>query len=324
MISIFSAFALRRQVLSSCNVSALCAVINISTDLLTEHFADVLESVVNETLDSAQRSASRSSNSAPSTEYAVVLNNIRLSSEYVLKLQTQLRHEAVQLAPLTVPSANGGVELDPRIQSGLDDLAGASAFFSSLLQRSVEAVWSAFVQMRIKRRLALFSDEKISYVLSELNFAEAEIQDPFVNVFVEHIDKDLAALRSVLAPGVFQLLLDPLAAYIASELEREIMGKKKFNQFGGLQLEKELRVLQQYFASVSCRTSREKFSRLQQIAALLCLDSPIEALDLYGPPTGSAGTQETAARRLSGRDVKRALLLRTDFDRQMVSKLDLA
>jgi conserved oligomeric Golgi complex subunit 4 len=293
---------------------------NISTGLLEGEFAEVLEAVVNEQIENARR-ASSSSSSEIQTQYAVVLNNIQATADYVSKLRAQAAHEAAQLPPLLAspppspsPSSSSSSSpppppLDPRVLSGLQSLAGVRPHFHDLLRRSVDAVWSTFVQQRIRRSLEPFA--QAGYVLTELNFAEAEIADPFMRAFIAQVDRELAALRAVLAPPVFQALLDPLVTFVAQEIERGVLAptqKKRFNQFGGLQLDKELRMVQQYFVSLEGRGVRDRFSRLANMAALLATDSVADAADVFeAQAMGSSG-------KLSIADARRVLALRTDFD----------
>jgi hypothetical protein len=50
-----------------------------------------------------------------------------------------------------------------------------------------------------------------------------------------------------------------------------------FSQWGGLQLDKDIRTLMNYFASICQRTARDKFSRLVQICSVLQLEKVLKS-----------------------------------------------
>lgn len=103
---------------------------------------------------------------------------------------------------------------------------------------------------------------------------------------------------------------------MVQRLEQDIL-KKKFNQLGGLQLDKELRVLQNHFSTISQKTVRDKFARLTQMAALLYLEKVREAEEFWGQNS----TYMTW--RLTPGEVRRVLSLRIDFNKDLIAKLKL-
>ena len=52
------------------------------------------------------------------------------------------------------------------------------------------------------------------------------------------------------------------------------------------QLDKELRLLQNYFSSITQKTARDKFARLSQMSSLLYLEKEQEVLDFWGQNAG--------------------------------------
>lgn len=104
--------------------------------------------------------------------------------------------------------------------------------------------------------------------------------------------------------------------YVVQKLEADLL-RKKFNQLGGLQLDKEIRILQNYFSTLTQKTVRDKFARLTQMAALLYLEKVKEAEEYLGQNT----TYMTW--RLTPGEVRRVLGLRIDFSKDAIAKLKL-
>lgn len=79
------------------------------------------------------------------------------------------------------------------------------------------------------------------------------------------------------------MLTGLLAAETANQFEINIL-KCTFSKFGGLQLDKEIRVLINYLTSLTSWSIREKFARLSQIAILLSLESLNELFEYWNSP----------------------------------------
>jgi hypothetical protein len=111
-------------------------------------------------------------------------------------------------------------------------------------------------------------------------------------------------------------LVHLILKYAVQKIEADLL-RKRFNQLGGLQLDKELRVLQNYFSTLTQKTVRDKFARLTQMAALLYLEKVKEAEEYWG----QNATYMTW--RLTPGEVRRVLGLRVDFTKDSIAKLKL-
>ena len=74
-------------------------------------------------------------------------------------------------------------------------------------------------------------------------------------------------------------------------------------KYGGLQLDKEIRVLINYLTSLTSWSTREKFSRLTQIAILLSLENLQELFEYWNSPLAITW-------RLTPNEIRQILLLR--------------
>ena len=93
-----------------------------------------------------------------------------------------------------------------------------------------------------------------------------------------------------------------VASEISTLLEKSIL-KCSFSKYGGLQLDKEIRLLINYLASLTSWSTREKFARLSQIAILLGLESISELFEYWN-------SSLTIAWRLTPNEIRQILLLR--------------
>lgn len=99
---------------------------------------------------------------------------------------------------------------------------------------------------------------------------------------------------------------DILTGLMASEtailFEKNIL-KCSFNKYGGLRLDKEIRVLINYLTSLTSWSIREKFARLSQITILLSLESLDELFEYWNSPLAITW-------RLTPNEIRQILLLR--------------
>lgn len=125
----------------------------------------------------------------------------------------------------------------------------------------------------------------------------------------------LASLRDRLSEKNQETLTNIIAIETATHLEKNIY-KCAFNKYGGLQLDKEIRVLINYLTSITSWSTREKFARLSQIAILLGLENLNEIFDYWNSPL-------TITWRLTPNEIRQVLLLRSDFKADEVKSLKL-
>lgn len=122
--------------------------------------------------------------------------------------------------------------------------------------------------------------------------------------------------RPQLVTDNFESFVHLCLKVITPQLEKYIL-VKQFTQFGALQLEKDLRLLVQYFTTLSERTIRGEFARLTQMASLLNLERVSEVLDYWGENSGQMTW------RLAPSEVLRVLSRRMDFSGEEIAALKL-
>jgi len=84
---------------------------------------------------------------------------------------------------------------------------------------------------------------------------------------------------------MYDQVLTDFTSEMALLLEQQIF-KCTFNQLGGVQLDKDLRLLVGYFSSQTQWPVRDKFARLMQMATILNFEMVHEILDYWGTSSG--------------------------------------
>ena len=162
----------------------------------------------------------------------------------------------------------------------------------------------------------LGSFDRLSYELSESEYASYEAEDPWVSSMLSTMESHLQWVQDLLTSHNYEALVHALLGLVAKKME-DVVLSKKFNQLGGLLLDRDVRNIVNYTSSFTQRTVRDKFARLTQVATLLNLESPGEVLDYWGENSASMMW------RLAPSEVKRVLKLRQDFMEEDVDELHL-
>jgi hypothetical protein len=108
----------------------------------------------------------------------------------------------------------------------------------------------------------------------------------------------------------------PPSSQVVDRVEA-LLRLKRFNQLGGLQLDRNIRDLVTSLADVTQRSVRDKFARLTQVATLLSCESMAEVQEFFGPD--AANTAYTW--RLSDTQIREVLSQRHDFSQGDIARL---
>lgn len=178
-----------------------------------------------------------------------------------------------------------------------------------------------------------------SYVLTEADYGTLEAESGWAGRLVLLLSSLATVLRPGLTPSNWEVLFGSLLDKLAARVEG-LLGRKSFNQLGGLQLDREVRLLISGLGELTGRTVRDRLARLSQMAVLLGLESVEELLDYWGPGSGVGGAGGTGGGsggegaggggaggfinwRLSPAEVRGMLVLRSDWGREAVMALPL-
>ncbi|KAJ0113210.1 hypothetical protein Patl1_00691 [Pistacia atlantica] len=294
-----------RRAISTSNISSLIAVLSGATSLLSNEYHEALQQKTREPNLGAKLFLGGVGVQKTGTEIATALNNIDVSSEYVLKLKHEIEEKCAEVFPAPADRE--------KVKSCLSELADLSKTFKQALSTGMEQL-VATVTPRI--RPVLDSVATISYELSEAEYADNEVNDPWVQRLLHAVETNAAWLQPLMTVNNYDTFVHLIIDFIVKRLE-VIMMQKRFSQLGGLQLDRDARALVGHFSSMTQRTVRDKFARLTQMATILNLEKVSEILDFWGENSGPMTWRLTPA------EVRRVLGLRVDFKPEAIAALKL-
>ncbi|XXG66915.1 hypothetical protein AAC387_Pa06g0376 [Persea americana] len=294
-----------RRAISTSNINSVLAVLSGAMNLLSNEYQEALQQKMREPNLGAKLFLGGVGVQKTGTEIATALNNMDVSSEYVLKLRHEIEEQCTEVFPAPADRE--------RVKSCLSELGEMSNGFKQTLNAGMEQL-VATVTPRI--RPVLDSVATISYELSEAEYAENEVNDPWVQNLLHAVETNAAWLQSAMTTNNYDLFVHLVIDFIVKRLE-VIMMQKRFSQLGGLQLDRDARALVSHFSGMTQRTVRDKFARLTQMATILNLEKVSEILDFWGENSGPMTWRLTPA------EVRRVLGLRVDFKPEAIAALKL-
>ncbi|KAL0402238.1 UNVERIFIED_CONTAM: Conserved oligomeric Golgi complex subunit [Sesamum latifolium] len=294
-----------RRAISTSNINSVIAVLSSAVSLLGGEYSEALQQKMREPNLGAKLFLGGVGVQKTGTEIATALNNMDVSSEYALKLRHEIEEQCAGAFPTPADRE--------RVKSCLAELNEMSSSFKKALNTGMEQL-VATVTPRI--RPVLDSVATISYELSEAEYADNEVNDPWVQRLLHAVETNVAWLQPLMTANNYDTFVHLVIDFIVKRLE-VIMMQKRFSQLGGLQLDRDARTLVSHFSSMTQRTVRDKFSRLTQMATILNLEKVSEILDFWGENSGPMTWRLTPA------EVRRVLGLRMDFKPEAIAALKL-
>ncbi|KAH1259618.1 Conserved oligomeric Golgi complex subunit 4 [Glycine max] len=294
-----------RRAISTSNISSVVAVLSGASSLLGNEYHEALQHKTREPNLGAKLFFGGVGVQKTGTEIATALNNMDVSSEYVLKLKHEIEEQCAEVFPAPADRE--------KVKSCLTELADSSNAFKQALNAGIEQL-VATITPRI--RPLLDSVGTISYELSEAEYADNEVNDPWVQRLLHAVESNVAWLQPLMTANNYDTFVHLIIDFIVKRLE-VIMMQKRFSQLGGLQLDRDARALVSHFSAMTQRTVRDKFARLTQMATILNLEKVSEILDFWGENSGPMTWRLTPA------EVRRVLGLRVDFKSEAIAALKL-
>ncbi|GIL67931.1 hypothetical protein Vafri_21202 [Volvox africanus] len=259
----------------------------------------------------------------------VAINNTDVAADYANRLRSEMETHINGL----LASASDR----EKARSVLSDLAKTGTDFRSMAARGLEALAEGLLP---RMRTLLDEVAAMSYSLTEADYSALEAEGGWAGRLVLALSGLASLLRPLLTTSNWEVLFGSLLDKLSARLEG-LLGRKSFNQLGGLQLDREVRLLISGLGDLTGRTVRDRLARLSQMAVLLGLESVEELLDYWdGPGGGGAGGGGSSSGgvggeggggggsgvinwRLSPAEVRAVLVLRTDWGREAIMALPL-
>ncbi|XP_043706360.1 conserved oligomeric Golgi complex subunit 4-like [Telopea speciosissima] len=294
-----------RRAISTSNINSVLAILSGAMNLLSNEYQEAMQRKMREPNLGAKLFSGGVGVLKMGTEIATSLNNMDVSSEYILKLRNEIEEQCIEVFP-----AQANRE---KVKSCLSLLGEMSNSFKQTWNAGMEQL-VASVTPRI--RPVLDNVATISYELSEAEYAENEVNDPWVHRLLHAVETNAGWFQSLMTANNYDSFIHLIIDFIVKRLE-VIMMQKRFSQLGGLQLDRDARALVSRFSSMTQRTVRDKFARLTQMATILNLEKVSEILDFWGENSGPMTWRLTPA------EVRRVLGLRVDFKPEAIAALKL-
>ncbi|XP_027072273.1 conserved oligomeric Golgi complex subunit 4 [Coffea arabica] len=294
-----------RRSISTSNINSVIAVLSNAVSLLGSEYNEALQQKMREPNLGAKLFLGGSAVQKTGSEIATALNDMDVSSEYALKLRHEIEEQCAEVFPAPADRE--------RVKSCLSELNEMSNTFKKALNMGMEQL-VATVAPRV--RPVLDNVATISYELSEAEYADNEVNDPWVQRLLHAVEANVAWLQPLMTTNNYDMFVHLIIDFIVKRLE-VIMMQKRFSQLGGLQLDRDARALVSHFSSMTQRTVRDKFARLTQMATILNLEKVSEILDFWGENSGPMTWRLTPA------EVRRVLGLRIDFKPEAIAALRL-
>ncbi|KAI3991340.1 hypothetical protein MKX01_034659 [Papaver californicum] len=294
-----------RRAISTSSMNSVLAIFSGTMNLLSNEYQEALQHKMREPNLGAKLFLGGVGVEKTGTEIATALNNMDVSGEYVLKLRHGIEEQYAEVFPAPVDRE--------KIKSCLSELGEMSTGFKQALNAGMKQLVST-VTPRIRPVLDIVGT--VSYELSEAEYAENEVNDPWVQKLLHAVETNAAWLQPTMTSSNYDSFVHLIIDFIVKRLE-VIMMQKKFSQLGGLQLDRDARALVSHFSGMTQRTVRDKFARLTQMATILNLEKVSEILDFWGENAGPMTWRLTPA------EVRRVLGLRVDFKPEAIAALRL-
>ncbi|KAF0984660.1 hypothetical protein FDP41_000559 [Naegleria fowleri] len=250
------------------------------------------------------------------------LNNIQISSEYILKLKKEFdrNYEDRLFKERRVNLPQEMFTQDRmKLRSCSSDLVQSSIFFSDQLRvYTRKVVSSQEYALGIERDIDFLLNRELSqnpqfYILTENQFAAKELSNSLTQKFIVDMDRVLNLYKKYLTKFNFEELVELAIDILCHRMEHLILNRR-FNYFGGVQVDKDLREFMEYFATKTERPVRSKFSRLTHITYLLKMTEVDDLLEIW----------ESAQHwGFSVSEIKNILGLRVDFSLDQINNLSI-
>eukprot|EP00929_Paragymnodinium_shiwhaense_P007701 TRINITY_DN111610_c0_g1_i1.p1 TRINITY_DN111610_c0_g1~~TRINITY_DN111610_c0_g1_i1.p1 ORF type:complete len:753 (-),score=261.59 TRINITY_DN111610_c0_g1_i1:71-2329(-) len=145
--------------------------------------------------------------------------------------------------------------------------------------------------------------DTIDYEIGEAQYADFQVNDPFAKAFNSQAELIYQHLKAVLNATSCEEIMQQMAEQTCRRIEKAGLSKR-FSLFGALQFETDVRALCSFFTSVSEQALRHKFARLFEMSSILSLESVSELRELYG---------ETRSWRLTPEEMRKLITSRVDL-----------
>ncbi|RIA99525.1 COG4 transport protein [Glomus cerebriforme] len=240
--------------------------------------------------------------------YMILLNNLDVSCDYMQRLTSEL---------IMIPSiTKENYEKVHKCFTSLNNITSDN--FKPMLQSGLNELFTQMIKPRI-RPILQEAYKDIKYVLDQDEYHEQEADDNFAKRFVAGFDNLVKIYQTTFTENNYNQIMMHILESVINLWEKTVLGTK-FNQYGALRFDKDLRSVNNYFSAKMQWPFRDKLTRLNQISTLLNLESLSEIHEYWGSATK---VTSPITWRLTVTEAKKIVGLRIDFSTEEIAKLKL-
>merc|ERR1719397_2241813 len=278
------------------NVDGVCAVINNACTLLESEFLKAFQDVLKAGLPNTYLDQAYS-----------VLHSATGAKLAVADTDKQRQQDSIQAELASLHT--GSNKQAEKISSCMTGLPAVQVKLRTILDSGLAALRTSAVKPRVKPWVDGFS--LCSHNITDETFSDYAANDPWVQQTIVNIDMLIQSFRQSLTQANFDSFVNIVASEVTLQLEKTVL-KISFNRLGGLQFDKEVRSLSSFLTSVTSWSIRDKFSRLQQMASILNIETLAEIEECTG------------VNKLTPVEVRAILRLRVDFRPEEIKRVKLS
>ncbi|CRH00975.1 conserved Plasmodium protein, unknown function [Plasmodium relictum] len=154
--------------------------------------------------------------------------------------------------------------------------------------------------------------EEINFDITNEQYSYYQLNDPYINNLINRIKLILHHISLYFNQNIFHICIHLLAEKICKYIER-IIKKKKFNLYGCVQIDNDIRNLMLFFTSLTSINVKKEFSKLFDICELLNISDLQDFKDLYDENKSS----------LNSNEIENILSLRNDISEELLKSIKL-
>eukprot|EP00210_Caulerpa_lentillifera_P000479 g462.t1 len=297
------------RAISSRSVPCACAILSLMNNLLSQNYTAALQQKLSpgpgeflQLLISGDEEVSGQKEQT-SADFGTFWNNVQISVVYIGKIKEELDQR--------IEANFMNSKERETVSSILADLSKTSLD----LERLMESGKTRLCEILLTKLMPNLQEiTKCEYQLDEQSYEQLSEMELWPHHITAQIERYSNQLMTRLTTENHSQVIDALMNALVRRFEVQLM-QKKFNQLGGLQLDRDVRLLVTRFSEMTQSAVRERFSRLTQMGTILCFESVEEMLDYWGDEGGSIDW------KLSPGEIKSILRLRTDFSESNIAAL---
>lgn len=283
------------RALGTYNLNAVCAVSNNLIHVLKIKIQKQLENQFQDRVSRLRRNVSHIGSS---------LNDMELCCKNILRLSSEIEKSSSQMFSSNIKT----------VRACLDEFLVVEKSLKTRLKNHLEKIALNILEPVINEVEEMIH---VSYYLTESQYSQYQINDPFIENYISRLDQDLAILKESLSQTNLDVVLNLLLRKIALKIEK-IIFQKRFNVLGAIQLDKDIRALLSYLTMNSNLNLRDRFTRINQMVYFLNMESLSEVEEAWkDKSTRQSGWS------LNLNDIKKLLSLRVDYTKDAIAKLSL-